>query len=150
MIRAVMDTSVLIRYLIKPGAAIRALIEELWVDERFVMVTSPEVIMELEEVLERPRIRRRVQAEDGAALLDAIRARADMIPELDAIPEYTRDCKDDKFVAYAIAGQVDYLVTTDEDILVLGELLQVRMVTPYQFVQDIGGVAPDTIAANTE
>lgn len=34
MIRAVIDTSVLIRYLIKAGAVIKELIEELWLCQR--------------------------------------------------------------------------------------------------------------------
>lgn len=134
MIRAVIDTSVWIRYLIRPGASVRTLIEDLWVEERFVVVVSPDLMTELSDVLARPRIQRVVQPEDAAALLDAIRARAVMIPAVETIPEYTRDRKGDKFVACAIAGFADYLVTTDDDILVLGSLLQTRMVTPYEFV----------------
>ena len=134
MVRAVIDTNVLIRYLVRPGAAIRALVEELWIDAHFQMVTSPELIAELTEVLARPRIQKLVQREEAAALLATIHALADMIPLLAAVPEYTRDRKDDKFVACAIAGQADFLVTADEDILVLGSLLQTRMVTPFAFV----------------
>ena len=137
MTRAVIDTNVLIRYLIRPGAAVREIIEQLWVDEQFVMFTSPELLAELEDVLARPRIRKLIHAEDADALLEAIRLRAQIIPAVDTTPQYTRDRKDDKFVACAIAGRADYLVTTDDDILVLGELGGVRFVTPYAFVQAI-------------
>ena len=34
----------------------------------------------------------------------------------------------------AIAGRADYVVTTDNDILVLDRVLEVSMVTPHQFV----------------
>jgi putative PIN family toxin of toxin-antitoxin system len=135
--RAVIDTSVLIRYLVRPGAAVRELIERHWVDGDFVMVTSPELLDELADVLARPRIQNVVHAADGAALLESIRAHADIIPPIEAIPEYTRDRKDDKFVACAIAGRADYVVTTDEDMLVLGELAGVRFVTPYAFVNEL-------------
>jgi putative PIN family toxin of toxin-antitoxin system len=134
--RAVIDTNVLIHYLIRPGAAVREIIEQLWVDEQFVMLTSPELLAELDDVLARPRIRKLIHAEDADALLGAIQLRAEVIPAIETVPEYTRDRKDDKFVACAIAGRADFLVTTDEDILVLGELGGVRFVTPYAFVQD--------------
>ncbi len=53
MTRIVVDTSVLIRYLIKPSAAVRHLIEELWLNDDVVMVSSPELVAELEDVLTR-------------------------------------------------------------------------------------------------
>lgn len=134
MIRAVIDTSVFIRYLVRPGAAVRELVERLWVDGRFVMVTSPELLAELADVLARPRILRLIHQEDAAALLDSLAAHAHLIPTIGEIPEYTRDRKDDKFVACAIASGADFLVTSDEDILVLGELSGVKFVTPYAFV----------------
>lgn len=142
MTRAVIDTSVLIRYLVRPGAAVRELVERHWVDGDFVMVTSPELLEELADVLSRPRIRKLIHPEEGAALLDSIQALADILPPIEAVPEYTRDRKDDKFVAYAIAGGADYVVTTDEDMLVLTELAGVKFVTPHAFVN---GVWPKSV-----
>jgi predicted nucleic acid-binding protein len=48
---------------------------------------------------------------------------------------YSRDPKDDKFVACALAGDADYVVTEDKDILVLEALAGVRLVTPYDFLR---------------
>jgi predicted nucleic acid-binding protein len=58
-----------------------------------------------------------------------------MIPSPGEIPRYSRDAKDDKFIAYAIAGQAGYVVTTDNDILALGSLADVQMATPEEFVE---------------
>lgn len=135
MIRAILDTSVLIRYLIKPSAAIKELIEECWLGEQIQMVTAPDLVEELEGVLERDYIQALVPPEEGQALLDAIYQRAEMLPSLGNEPSYTRDPKDDKFVACALAGAADYIVTEDKDILVLQALGDVRMVTPYDFVR---------------
>jgi putative PIN family toxin of toxin-antitoxin system len=99
MIRVVIDTSVLIRYLIKPSAAIRRLMENLWLNDDVVMISSPELIAELEDVLARDYIRRLIRPEEGKALLNAIRATAEILPSLGEAPAYTRDPKDDKFVA---------------------------------------------------
>lgn len=135
MIRAVINTSVLIRYLIKPSAAIRELIEELWLGGKVRMVTSPELIEELEGVLRRDYIQALIRPEEGKALLDAIHLVGEISPPLETIPSYTRDPKDDKFIACALAGNAEYVITVDEDILALKALANVRMVTPEEFVE---------------
>ena len=134
MIRAVVDTSVLIRYLIKPSAAIKELIEERWPGKRMRMVTAPDLIKELEDVPKRDYIQALVRPKEGKALLDAISQAAEILPTLGPVPAYTRDPKDDKFVACALAGGVDYLITEDKDIIVLEAMGDVRIVTPYEFV----------------
>jgi putative PIN family toxin of toxin-antitoxin system len=134
-VRAVVDTSVLLRYLIKPSAAVRTLIEEVWLGNRFVMVTAEALLNELTDVLDRDYIRKLVALEKGEVLLNAIQANAEMVMLPDEIPPYTRDAKDDKFVACAIVGRADAIVTTDEDILVLGTIDRIETVTPHQFVR---------------
>lgn len=135
MPHVVIDTSVLIRYLIKPSAAIRCLLEELWLNDEVVMVSSPELVAELKDVLARDYIRELIRSEEGKVLLDAIQVKAEMLPPLSDVPAYTRDPKDDKFVACAIAGQASYLITVDKDLLVLERLGDLQMVTPYEFVK---------------
>jgi putative PIN family toxin of toxin-antitoxin system len=137
VIRAVIDTSVLIRYLIRPSAAIKELIEVLWLGDDVQMVTAPELIQELEGLLERDYIKALVRPAEGQVLLDAIYQKAEILLSFGRVPSYTRDPKDDKFVACALVGSADYLVTVDEDILVLRTVGDVRMTTPYDFVRAI-------------
>ena len=98
MIRAIIDTSVLIRYLIKPSAAIKELIEERWLGDEVQMVTALDLIAELEGVLKRDYIQTLIRTDEGQALLDAITQKANILPALGPVPAYTRDPKDDKFV----------------------------------------------------
>lgn len=134
MIRVVVDTSVLIRYLIKPSAAIRALIEDHWLGGDIQMVTEPWLIEELRGVLQREYIEALIQAEEGQALLEAIYRKADILPPLAEVPSYTRDPKDDKFIACALAGNAKFVISVDKDLLVLGALQDVRIMTPYDFL----------------
>jgi len=136
-IRVVLDTSVLVRYLIRPSAAIRELIEGLWLRDEIQVVTSPALIAELEAVLRRDTLHRFIRPEEGQAMLDTLRIKADMLPPLGPIPAFTRDPKDDKFVACALAGEVTYLVTVDNDILILESLDAVRMITPHELVRTL-------------
>jgi putative PIN family toxin of toxin-antitoxin system len=133
--RAVIDTGVLIRYLIRPSAAIKELIEVRWLGDQVQMVTAPELAKELEDVLKRDTIQALVQPQEGQALLDAIDLKAEILPPLGRVPPYTRDPKGDKFVACALAGDAGYVVTVDKDILFLGALSGVDMVTPKEFVE---------------
>ena len=66
--RIVVDTRVLIRYLIKPSAAIIELIEERWLAGDVVMVTAPELVAELEDVLQRRHMLRFIEPEEGQVL----------------------------------------------------------------------------------
>jgi putative PIN family toxin of toxin-antitoxin system len=137
MTRVVIDTSVLIRYLIKPGVATRELIETQWLGDEIQMVTAPELIQELEGVLQRDYIQKFIQPAEGQALLDAIRLKAEILPALGSVPPFARDPKDDKFVACALVGNAAYIITEDKDLLVLEALEDVRMVTPNEFIQSI-------------
>lgn len=136
-IRVVIDTSVLLRYLIKPSAATRELIEGCWLEGQVQMVTAPELAAELEEVLARDSIRKLIRPEEGQVLLEAIGRHADRLAALGAVPAYTRDPKDDKFVACAIAGDAAYLITEDKDLLVLATLADISIVTPYDFLNGL-------------
>ena len=134
MIRVVIDTNVLIRYLIRPSVAIRELIEVQWIGGAIQMVTAPELIAELREVLSRAKIRRFITPDEGDALLHAIQQLAELLPALGDVPAYTRDPKDDKFVACALFGQVDYLISVDNDLLVLQRVGTSDIVTPAAFL----------------
>ena len=135
MIRVVVDTSVLVRYLIKPSAVIKELIEVRWLGDEVQMVTAPELIEELEGVLERDYIQALIRPEEGQALLDAIYLKAEILSLPGTIPPYTPDPKDDKFVACALLGEAGYVITVDKDFLALETLGGVRTVTPHEFVR---------------
>jgi predicted nucleic acid-binding protein len=55
--------------------------------------------------------------------------------ELPAIPAVSRDPKDDKFLATARAGRVDYLVTEDRDLLDLVEYEGTKIITTEEFLR---------------
>ena len=133
--RIVIDTSVLVRYLLRPSAATRQLIEELWTNNSVTLVTSPELVEELEGVLQRAKIRRYVAKEDAKALLDAVKTNNYLLAPLVEVPPFTRDRKDDKFVACGLSGGAVYLVTYDDDLLVLGAVENMRIGTPEMFVR---------------
>ncbi|MFZ4656769.1 MAG: putative toxin-antitoxin system toxin component, PIN family [Caldilineaceae bacterium] len=131
MIRIVIDTNIFVRYLIRPSAAIKELLEVRWLSDQVQVVTAPELVAELTEVLQRPKILAYIQPQEAQVISETIRRKAELLPPLGTVPPYTRDPKDDKFVACAIIGNAQYLVSVDEDILVLQQVGSVQMVTPF-------------------
>lgn len=134
MNRVVIDTNTWIRYLIKPGQAIRRLIEDEWLRDRLQLVSSPELLHELAAILARPQIQALIQAAEAEVLLTAVHYKAEMLPPLGPIPAYSRDVKDDKFIACAVAGMADYLITLDNDLLILGQVAQVQILRPDEYL----------------
>lgn len=141
-VRVVFDTSVLLRYLIKPSAAIRALVEVWWIGGRLQMVTAPELLAEIEQALERPSIQKFVRPAEGKALVETMHLLSESVAALGPIPVLTRDPKDDKFIACALAGSARFVVTTDEDLLIVEDVRGVKTVTPYQFLRPFDPVEP--------
>ena len=66
--------------------------------------------------------------------METIDLLAETVPPLGTVPAFSRDPKDDKFIACALAGAAHFLITTDEDLLILNEIEDVRIMTPYHFV----------------
>ena len=69
-------------------------------------------------------------------LIDILSLGAVAVPDIPGdIPALTRDPKDDYLLACAVVGQADYIVTGDDDLLVLKEVEGVRMVSAGEFWQ---------------
>ena len=139
MTREVIDTGVFIRYLIKPSATIKELIEVRWLNDEIALVTAPELLAELAGVLKRDYIQKLIQAENAEALLETIYRKVELLPSLGEVPRYSRDPKDDKFIACALAAGVTDVITVDEDLLILGEVGGVRLLPPHKFMARLHG-----------
>ena len=139
-IRAVLDTNVLISSLIATQGHPHRLFVA-WQKGEFTLITSEYLLQELQHVLTYPRIVKRLPLRDAelAVLLITLAETAVIVPPPPPLPGVTCDPKDDPVVACAVAGNADYVVSGDQDILTLNVYGAVRMVTPAQFVQLLGG-----------
>jgi putative PIN family toxin of toxin-antitoxin system len=121
VIRVVLDTNIFISALLAPHGW-PAQVLAAWRRNAFDLVLSRELWTELAEVLRRDDIRRRIRRREWAAdLLYELEASGDMVRPLplDELPVGCRDPKDDHLLACALGGRANFLVTGDEDLLVL-------------------------------
>ncbi|MDA0244554.1 MAG: putative toxin-antitoxin system toxin component, PIN family [Chloroflexi bacterium] len=132
MIRAVIDTNLIISYLLTQSETTSQLIAH-WERGNFVYVISPAMLNELKEVVQRPRLRQHIKG-DPAILLDLIEMEAELALNVPTLVGICRDPKDDPIIACAVGGQAAYLVTGDADLLTMVTYQGVTMMRVYDFV----------------
>jgi len=96
-------------------------------------IQSEQTLNELAIVLRRERFQSKygLQPQEITQLLEAIGQGTEMVTPLplERLPVRCRDPKDDKFLALAFGGAADYLITQDEDLLVLAGMRELGNLT---------------------
>ncbi len=137
--RVVADTNVLVSGLIWPGAPASFL--DAATRRAFHLLTSDELLAELEEVLARPHLETRLRARGRtvAEVMGEQRVLATIVtPAEIAPPAELRDLKDLPVLRGAVGGQAQTIVTGDKDLLTLKEFQGVIIVTPRIFLATVG------------
>jgi putative PIN family toxin of toxin-antitoxin system len=127
--RLVADTNVFVSAALKqaswPGMALR------WIDKYGGLLKTAVTEQEVIEVLQRPRIAPKI----APFFLDNIR-RVFAAAELVTITEPVTGCRDpddDKFLALAVNGHADVIISGDDDLLVLDTFRGIPIITPAAF-----------------
>lgn len=138
MIRAVIDTNVLVSAVILPTSAIGTVLR-LMRHDRFTPLYCHETIEELARVLARPRLRTKyhVDERDIRTVLDLVLLRGTAI-ELAERVTVCRDPKDDVFLSLALSGSADFIVSGDNDLLSLHSFRGIPIITPAEFMRRMG------------
>lgn len=131
MIRAVLDTNVLVAAVLSRDGAPASLLRA-WRDGRVELVVSPQLLDELSRVLAYPKLRPHVSQEQAARFVALLAAGAETYED-PAAPPPVRSCDpdDDYLLALAVTASA-HLVTGDGDLLDLPAELPVH--TPAEFV----------------
>ncbi len=133
--RVVIDTVVFVRSLLNPYSAPGRLIFA-HADEYRLILSAP-IVREIVEVLQRPEITNKIRfvaGMDTRRVLDLL-SQAELVELPADIPQVSRDPKDDKFLATAILGEADHVVSEDRDLLDLGEYRGIKIVDVATFLK---------------
>jgi len=137
--RAVVDTNVLVSYLITHRPPISELIDVHLARGDFVLLTSLVLLEELDRVLQYPRLHRYYDAETRIRFVALVAALGEMADLPEEVPRICRDPDDDWVIACAVAGEAHVIVSGDRDLLDLGQVGDIPIVSARQFLARLRG-----------
>lgn len=132
-IRAVLDTNIFVAAFKKPGGLASRIIKDDWSLNRYALLTSMSIITEIVTVLSAARVpKKSIQG-----LVSLIMLYAQVQDEHRIQQTIKKHKQDDIFIACALAGNADYLVTLNKKHFSRPSYNGVKVVTPFQFRQII-------------
>lgn len=135
--RAVIDTNVLLSGLLWRGAPHELLNRAR--NGELTLISSPVLLAELADVISRTKfdaILARTNT-SRSRTLDELHRLAEVIKPPPLSQPMCRDEDDDAVLAAAIAGQADFIISGDDDLLSLKLYLGIPIITPVEAVQRI-------------
>jgi len=138
MIRVVFDTVIFVRCLINPYSYWGKLVFQY--SDKYQMFVSQTTVAEILEVLHRPELTNKFKTLknfDTATVIDIL-GKASSVEAFE-ISSASRDSKDDKFLAAALAADAQFLVTEDKDLLDLRQYQDTKIINAEAFIEILSG-----------
>src|ERR1700704_3577623 len=132
--RIVVDTNVLISALLNNHSLPRTIFN-LQQSGRFRIVISEEIVSEYRRVLAYPHIqaRHRFTPQKIEKYLSLLRNASVLVTPTEQVTVVKDDPDDNKFIACALAGNAEYVVSGDPDLLAIKSYQGIRILTPAMF-----------------
>jgi putative PIN family toxin of toxin-antitoxin system len=133
--RAIVDTSVLVRAVIRPTGPAGPVLTRLRRGDYTLLYAQP-LLEELVDVLNRPRIRDKygLADQDIETVIGLVLLRGETV-EVGERVSACRDPRDDKFLEVAVAGDAQVIVTADQDLLDLHPFRGIPILSPGGFLK---------------
>ena len=133
--KVILDTSVIVSGLISPKEPPAKTIAR-WLQNNFTLLYTQAMLAELEDVLNCAWLHERLRRAPNRIpeFLEAVKLLGQLVTGYVNVTGQIRDPFDEMFLACAVLGRADYLVSGDKDLLILGEFQQTQILTPVQFL----------------
>lgn len=135
--RAFLDANIFISYLLNPTAKTPpAIVVRRGLAGHYTMLVSQTVFGEVRRKIAAKRwLASRISVDDTEAFLSLLAEVADVVSELsEPFPAVGNDRNDDYLFAHALLSAADYLVSGDDGVLRVGQIEDVRVVSPSRFL----------------
>ena len=127
--KVVIDTNIWISYLL--GSLLQGMDEKI-LSKEIKVVVSEEMLKELSEVASRPKFKNILTVRRIKELFSLLDSYAIVVSPSQKV-NACRDEKDNFLLEIALEGKADYLITGDEDLLVLDPFHNTKIVKPKDF-----------------
>lgn len=136
MIRAVLDTNTLVSAIINIPLSVSQEIYQNFTSKRFLLVVSPSLLAEVEDVLYRERVMKfhKRSPRDLQKIINELTSLSYIVSGRIRV-EAVRDADDNKIISAALESQADCIVSRDKDLLDLKEYQTIKIITPEAFMQ---------------
>jgi hypothetical protein len=130
--RVVLDTNILISGLILSSSKSQQVFD--LVTENEILLISENTFQEIYQTFRRSKFDQYLSLEKRLGFLASLREKAQLIDIQEEKIIVCRDPKDDKFLELAVNGQADFIITGDEDLLVLNTFRNIEIITVNEFL----------------
>lgn len=122
--KIIIDTNIWISFLI--GKSLKGLHKHLD-DEYFRIFTCQEQINELIDVFQKPKIKKHLSLTQFEKFFDLFYDVTELV-QLSEVVDLCRDKKDNYLLSLAMSSDADYLITGDQDLLVLDKISKTKII----------------------
>jgi putative PIN family toxin of toxin-antitoxin system len=129
--RVVLDTNVFVSGVFFSGPPYEIL--EAWRDKKLELIVSPPILEEYRRVGK--KLADQFSGVDLTPILSLIAAKARVIDSEEPPDPVCDDPDDDKFIACAISGEAEYIVSGDKHLLKINGYEGISIVKPRQFLE---------------
>ena len=139
MLRVVIDTNVIVSGILSRKGAPAELLNA-WRERRFLLFSSSAIVAEVRAVLQYPHIRHKYHLSDDAIEQTITLLEHDSLlvaGDADVTGRVPDDPKDEMFLACALDGQADAIVSGDHHLLDLGVFRDIPIITARQFLDQL-------------
>lgn len=128
-LRVVVDTNIFISFLISNSFS---KFDKYLKEDKIQLLFSDELLNEFLSVIKRPKLKKYFADKDVKLLLEGVQHHAQFI-EVKSSLNICRDEKDNFLLALCVDGKANYLLTGDDDLLVLKKVKQTRIIKMADF-----------------
>ena len=132
--RVVVDTNVLISRLLLPASVSARAVRQIVDNSQ--LLASEATLTELADVLSRDKFDRYVDVSDRQAFFLQLARIVERVP-ITYLVHGSRDPKDDMFLELPVNGHADYIVSGDQDLLLLSPFRDIPILNPARYLEQV-------------
>ena len=112
----------------------RRTLYDILTNKKLEILYSKELLQEYQHVIARPKFAKYIRPNQATRFMNMVISELTEI-KIKTFIQRSRDAKDDYLLSISVDGDADFLVTGDDDLLVLGEIGKTKVVTKSQFLE---------------
>ncbi|MEA5535090.1 putative toxin-antitoxin system toxin component, PIN family [Crocosphaera sp. XPORK-15E] len=130
--RFVLDTNILVSALLIKNSSTFKVIKII--ETIGVTLYSEDTLQEINQVLTRKKFDKYLTLEEKQEFILKFIERSELV-RITEIITICRDSKDNKFLELAVSGKADFIITGDQDLLILNSFKNIPVITVNEFLK---------------